>query len=402
MAHAAARVTVPRAARRSVAFARRLVSALGTSEALADPANVQACARGVLDALGIRLEYHGGPLSVLGAKAAPYGVPAPVTLPYAPIPHPAAISHTTGAAPAHEPPAGSSYDPNPHLTNLSPNLSPNLNPDVGASHDAWRAGTGTLIVANHISWLDVMALLAVEPVTMLAKREVGNWPVIGTLTQRAGTRFIDRDGMRALPQTVSEIAELLRSGRSVMVFPQGATWCAGTTGGFRRATFQAAIDAGAPVRPVTLGYFQHHALSTVAAFVGDDDFGSSLRRVMSADGLTVRVQAHPPIPSSAASDRRELAALAREAVRDGGPVATTSPVAATLPVDADATGVRGAACGRDLLAPVGAVRDTGVVRDPNSSAGVASAASPAGSWRGPLAARRRLRAAATEEGAVAR
>ncbi|MFF5720968.1 lysophospholipid acyltransferase family protein [Streptomyces buecherae] len=288
VAHAAARVTAARVTRRSMAFARRVLSALAAGEALADPAAVRAHAQGILTAVGVRVEHLGGPLSVPTASTGPSAA-------------------------------------------------------AGASGAAGAGGVGTLVVANHISWLDVIALLAVEPVTMLAKREVGDWPLVGALTRRAGTRFIDRDSVRGLPRTVDEIAGLLRGGRSVMVFPQGATWCAGTTGDFRRATFQAAIDAGAPVRPVTLGYFQHHALSTVAAFVGDDDFGSSLRRVMSADGVTARVQVHPAIPASAARDRRELAALAREAVRDVAPTTANRPRA-----EADATGVRDAACGRGL------------------------------------------------------
>ncbi|WP_432034909.1 lysophospholipid acyltransferase family protein [Streptomyces cucumeris] len=175
--------------------------------------------------------------------------------------------------------------------------------------------TGTLVVANHISWLDIVALLAVEPVVMLAKREVADWPVVGPLAERAGTVFIDRAGLRRLPGTVREISQLLRAGRSVVVFPQGVTWCAGTGGDFRRATFQAALDAGAPVRPVTLEYLQHGAPSTVAAFVGEDDFGSSLRRVLRADGLTIRVRNHRPLlPVPGRDDRRTLAARAQARV----------------------------------------------------------------------------------------
>ncbi|MBL1098829.1 lysophospholipid acyltransferase family protein [Streptomyces coffeae] len=175
--------------------------------------------------------------------------------------------------------------------------------------------TGTLVVANHISWLDIVALLAVEPVVMLAKREVGGWPVVGPLAKRAGTMFIDRASLRQLPDTVREMSALLRDGRSLVVFPQGITWCAGTGGHFRRATFQAAIDAGAPVRPVALEYLQHGAPTTVAAFVGEDDFGSSLRRVLRADGLTIRVRNHRPLlPAPGREDRRTLAARAQATV----------------------------------------------------------------------------------------
>ncbi|MET8681261.1 lysophospholipid acyltransferase family protein [Streptomyces sp. NPDC004647] len=172
-------------------------------------------------------------------------------------------------------------------------------------------GTGTLIVANHISWLDVISLLAVEPVALLAKREVGRWPVIGTLARRSGTRFIDRDRVRELPKVIESLASMLHAGRSVMVFPQATTWCSVSGGRFRRATFQAAVEAGAPVRPVTIDYYQNGTPSTVAGFLGDEDFGASLRRVVGAGGLAARVTAHRPLFGA---DRRTLAAEARAAV----------------------------------------------------------------------------------------
>ncbi|CAG7649917.1 lysophospholipid acyltransferase family protein [Actinacidiphila bryophytorum] len=178
------------------------------------------------------------------------------------------------------------------------------------------APTGTLVVANHISWLDVLALLAVQPATLLAKREVGSWPVVGTLVRRAGTRFIDRDGLRGLPGTVRELAALLRSGESVVVFPEGTTWCSVPGGPFRRATFQAALDAGAPVRPVTLAYTSLGAPTTLPAYVGEGTFAGSMRRVATARDLAVHVTAHPAL-DPAGHDRRSLAALAQAAVFRG-------------------------------------------------------------------------------------
>ncbi|MBO8191497.1 1-acyl-sn-glycerol-3-phosphate acyltransferase [Streptomyces oryzae] len=172
---------------------------------------------------------------------------------------------------------------------------------------------GALIVADHISWLDALALFAVEPATTLAKREVARWPLFGALARQAGVRFIDRDRLRTLPGTVAQVAATLRGGRSVVVFPQGTTWCTESGSGFRRAMFQAAIDAGAPVRPVTVSYRQRGLPSTVAAFVGDDSFGSSLHRVISARELTVCVMAHPLLRPL--TDRRTLAAAAHTAIR---------------------------------------------------------------------------------------
>ncbi|MEV0257008.1 lysophospholipid acyltransferase family protein [Streptomyces sp. NPDC050732] len=174
------------------------------------------------------------------------------------------------------------------------------------------SGVGTLVVANHVSWLDVVALLAVEPVTVLAKREVGQWPVIGALARRVGTRFIDRDGgYRELPRVVAELAGALRAGTSVLVFPQATTWCTAEGGRFRRAAFQAAVDAGAPVRPVTVEYRQSGVPTTAAAFLGAEDFTASLRRVASARCLSVHITAHAPLWGT---ERRVLAAAAQQAV----------------------------------------------------------------------------------------
>ncbi|NBE56750.1 lysophospholipid acyltransferase family protein, partial [Streptomyces boluensis] len=179
---------------------------------------------------------------------------------------------------------------------------------------------GTLVVANHISWLDVVALLACEPVALVAKREVGRWPVVGPLARRIDTCFIDRGSLRALPQAVDRVREFLAAGRTVAVFPQGTTWCTAAGGTFRRALFQAAVDARVPVRPVTLDYVQHGTPSTVAGFLGDDGFVPSLHRVARADGLTVRIRAHAPLASTGPGvDRRVLAAAAQESVFQNRP-----------------------------------------------------------------------------------
>lgn len=173
--------------------------------------------------------------------------------------------------------------------------------------------TGTLVVANHISWVDILAMLAVEPVTIVGKREVRSWPLIGAIAERAGAIFLDREGLRALPEVVDSLARTLRSGRTVLVFPEGTTWCAHPGGEFRRAVFQAALDAGAPVRPVTVEYTQYGEPTTAAAFVGDDPLVASMRRVLRAGDLHAKLTVHPTLPP--VGTRAELAALAHATVR---------------------------------------------------------------------------------------
>ncbi|MGW9122813.1 lysophospholipid acyltransferase family protein, partial [Streptomyces sp. NPDC055663] len=199
--------------------------------------------------------------------------------------------------------------------------------------------TGTLVVANHISWLDIPLVAAVFPGRMLAKSEIRGWPLLGPLAARGGTLFVERDRLRALPTTVRTIGAALRGGSRVVVFPEGTTWCGRGPGGrFAPAAFQAAIDADAAVRPVRITYRttpprrtgtgraghnapaehdeppEHDEPAGAAAFVGDDPLVASLWRVVTAAGLTAEIRVLPQIPTAGRADRRDLARRAQTAV----------------------------------------------------------------------------------------
>ncbi|MEU6014286.1 1-acyl-sn-glycerol-3-phosphate acyltransferase [Streptomyces sp. NPDC047515] len=194
---------------------------------------------------------------------------------------------------------------------------------------------GALVVANHISWLDIPLVAAVFPGRMLAKSEIRNWPLFGRLAAAGGTLFVERDRLRVLPATVGRVAAALRGGSRVVVFPEGTTWCGRGGGRFGPAVFQAAIDANTAVRPVRISYrtppprgsaaarpfghdgsapAEHDAPAGAAAFVGDDPLIASLWRVVTAAGLTAEIRVLPPIPADSGPDRRALARLAQTAV----------------------------------------------------------------------------------------
>ncbi|WP_458249322.1 lysophospholipid acyltransferase family protein [Streptomyces sp. MAI_2237] len=171
---------------------------------------------------------------------------------------------------------------------------------------------GLLLVANHISWLDIPLLAAVRPARMLAKSDIRDWPVAGPLAAR-GALFIDRDRLRALPGTVARVADALRAGQAVGVFPEGSTWCGRAQGSFRRAVFQAALDAQVPVQPVRLRYRIAGAPSTAPAFIGEDSLLASVWRVVMTRGLVAEVEVREAIPADTHPDRRTLAQAAQPA-----------------------------------------------------------------------------------------
>jgi 1-acyl-sn-glycerol-3-phosphate acyltransferase len=175
---------------------------------------------------------------------------------------------------------------------------------------------GALAVSNHVSWLDIVAVNSVRPMPALAKSEIRDWPVIGTLAARSGTVFLRREGLRALPGTVGELAEAMRRGGTVHVNPEGTTWCGMASGRFRPAVFQAAIDGGVPVRPLALRYrLADGSGTTWPAFVGEETLIDSVRRVLRLRGLVIELRIGTEIAPGTAADRVELAWLAESAIR---------------------------------------------------------------------------------------
>ncbi|MFC6094160.1 lysophospholipid acyltransferase family protein [Saccharothrix lopnurensis] len=174
-------------------------------------------------------------------------------------------------------------------------------------------GRGVLVVSNHVSWLDELAIDAVQPIRLVAKRDIRDWPVLGPLVTAARTVYLDRERLSLLPGTVAELAAALREGAAVGIHAEGTTWCGVASGRYRPALFQAALDAGVPVRPVVLRYLQDGATTTRPAFIGTDTLVDSLRRVLRARALTVEVHVLDEIAPGRAATRHALAALTQRA-----------------------------------------------------------------------------------------
>lgn len=179
-------------------------------------------------------------------------------------------------------------------------------------HDP-RVRIGGLVVANHISFLDIVAIAAIAPSRFVAKSEVLDMAGIGLLARRLGVIGVVRASLRALPGTVDRVAEALRQGAAVTVFPEGTTWCGAASGPFRPAFFAAAHAAGAPIMPITLEYHEDDGYHcSASAFIGDDSPLTTLRRVLAVRSMTITVTAHPvelPTP-----DRRADARTAQDVI----------------------------------------------------------------------------------------
>ncbi len=175
----------------------------------------------------------------------------------------------------------------------------------------FRSG-GTLIVANHISWMDIMAIHAVCPrARFVSKADVQDWPLVNKLVDCAGTLYIRREQRRDAMRAMHEMAQALKDGHCVAVFPEGTTGDGRALLPFHANLLQAAIAVEAPVQPVALRYQdRHHAISPAVEFLGETTLAQSLWRIACGQGLVVHVTALEA-RGSAHADRRSLAARLR-------------------------------------------------------------------------------------------
>ena len=172
-----------------------------------------------------------------------------------------------------------------------------------------------LVVANHVSWLDIMAVHAGCPqARFVSKAEVRHWPLVSRLVDAAGTLYLERERRRDAMRVVHQMAEALQQGDTVAVFPEGTTGRGPHLLPFHGNLLQAAIATGTPVQPVVLRYADaESAFSPSAEFVGDTSLAQSLWRLARGRGLTVHVTVLPS-QDSAHADRRALAQHLREQI----------------------------------------------------------------------------------------
>jgi 1-acyl-sn-glycerol-3-phosphate acyltransferase len=183
-------------------------------------------------------------------------------------------------------------------------------------HAAAQPGPG-LLVANHVSWLDAVALQALADCAIVAKSEARRWPLLGALLERNDTLFVERRPGRHLLALNARIAERLTRRGTVVVFPEGTTTDGADVLRFRPALFEPAVAAGHPVQALALRY--RHADGRPcpeAAFVGDMTLWQSLLDIAKLQRIVVEIDACARL-GGAGLRRKRAAALAHAAVQAG-------------------------------------------------------------------------------------
>ena len=180
-----------------------------------------------------------------------------------------------------------------------------------------------LIVSNHVSWLDIVVLSAVAPLSFIAKREVREWPFFGTLARLQRTVFIDRNRRHATGTKRDEMQDRLKARDILVLFPEGTSSNGHEVLPFKSSFFGAAENEGVLVQPVSLAYCKcrnlpmNRRLMPSYAWYGEMELAPHLWEALATGPVDVSVTFHAPLSVSGEGNRKLLARHAEEKVRQG-------------------------------------------------------------------------------------
>lgn len=184
----------------------------------------------------------------------------------------------------------------------------------------------TIVLSNHVSWLDIPVIGSLHPLSFIAKSEIETWPVIGLLARLQRSVFIDRQRKRATAEVNDALAHRLGRGEVIVLFAEGTTGDGNRLLPFRSSLVGAAeaalVRGGAErvfLQPLAITYTRRDGLPVtrrerpLIAWYGDMELGPHLALFMRAHPIDVVVTWGEPIPFN--GSRKEATALAEAEVR---------------------------------------------------------------------------------------
>lgn len=170
-----------------------------------------------------------------------------------------------------------------------------------------------LVVANHISWLDIIALHSTGKMSFVAKAEIDRWPVFGFLARCGGTLFHHRGDPESATGVIAQMRQALARGGRVAIFPEGGILPGEQVKRFHARLFRVAVEAACPVQPVMLRYLRGGERDGGLTFLRGENFMVNILRLLGRPGCLADLRFLTPLPA-AGRQRRQLAEQARDQI----------------------------------------------------------------------------------------
>lgn len=183
-----------------------------------------------------------------------------------------------------------------------------------------RESGGRLVIANHVSYVDVLVLSSLSPMIFITSVEMKHTPLLGRLATWGGSLFVERRRPAGLRQEIDEIARALQDGFSVVLFPEGTTSNGERVHPFKRSLFNAAVHAGASLLPLCLRYTAVNGTTPTRSsrdslfYYGGVPFSSHFPRFLSLRSVDAELHVLKRIAVEDGASRKDLAALTHDCI----------------------------------------------------------------------------------------
>ena len=165
----------------------------------------------------------------------------------------------------------------------------------------------SMIIANHISWLDIPILYTQYSLSFIARAEIKKWPLLNLLIKSAGTIFINRERKRDILNINNIVSNELLNGAVIGLFPEGKTGNGLKLQKFNSALFESAIAANSTIIPVVIQYYTLEGkITTKTTYEGNTTLWQSVKNSLLLNGISVKITKLPRLNSHDFKNREDL------------------------------------------------------------------------------------------------
>ena len=155
--------------------------------------------------------------------------------------------------------------------------------------------SAVMLVANHVSWIDIFILNSRRATYFVAKQEIRDWPIVGRLVVQTGTIFVDRSSRSAMRGVNKELNERFDKGMCTGLFPEGTTSDGLSVKSFFGGLLEAPLKSQVPIQPVAILFYHKGQRSSFASFIGEETLVHNIWVLLSNFGISVTVRYLEPI-----------------------------------------------------------------------------------------------------------